>query len=153
MKNVLAAVAMTVASVTGAAAQGIEIRQNGGTPASIGTDKLFSGHVVVTPLYPATDITRASTGLVTFAPGARTAWHTHPAGQMLIVTIGQGWIQQEGQQRQVMNAGDVVWIPAGVKHWHGATNDSQMAHIAVSYMQGDKNVDWMELVTEEQYRK
>jgi quercetin dioxygenase-like cupin family protein len=152
MKKTLAAAAVGVAGIIPAQADSIEIRANGSTPAMIGSSQNFAGHAVVTPLFPATDITRASTGLVNFAPGARTAWHTHPAGQLLIVTSGQGWVQEEGKERRAINPGDVVWISADVKHWHGATATSPMAHIAVSYMQDGKNVDWLELVSDEQYR-
>jgi quercetin dioxygenase-like cupin family protein len=152
MKNILAAAAISAAGLMPAQAQTIEFRTNGSTPAMIGTADNFTGHAVISPLYPATEITRASTGLVNFAPGARTAWHTHPAGQMLIITTGQGWVQEEGKERRVVNPGDVVWIPAEVKHWHGATATSPMAHIALSYMQDGKNVDWLEPVSDEQYR-
>lgn len=152
MKKILAAAAIGAAGVMSAQAEGIEIRANGSTPAMIGAANNFTGQAVISPLYPATEITRASTGLVNFAPGARTVWHTHPAGQLLIVTSGQGWVQEEGKDKRTINPGDVVWIPAGVKHWHGATVDGPMAHIAVSYMQGGKNVDWLEPVSDAQYR-
>lgn len=152
MKKVLAAAAIGAAGIIPAQADTIEIRANGITPAVIGTMDNFTGQAVISALYPPTDITRASTGLVNFAPGARTVWHTHPAGQMLIVTAGQGWVQEDGKERRIINPGDVVWIPAGVKHWHGATTSSPMAHIAVSYMHDGKNVDWFEPVSDEQYR-
>ncbi len=152
MKTILAAAAIGAAGVMPTQADTIEIRANGSTPAVIGTTTNFSGQAVISPLYPPTDITRASTGLVNFAPGARTVWHTHPAGQMLIVTAGQGWVQEESKARRVINPGDVIWIPAGVKHWHGATATSPMAHIAVSYMKDGKNVDWLETVSDQQYR-
>lgn len=153
MEKILAAAAISAASVVSAQAQSIEIRSNGSAPAVLGKiPDNFTGHAVISPLYPPTDITRASTGLVNFAPGARTVWHTHPAGQMLIVTAGQGWVQEEGKERRVINPGDVVWIAAGVKHWHGATTTSPVAHIALSYMNDGKNVDWLEPVSDEQYR-
>jgi quercetin dioxygenase-like cupin family protein len=152
MKKILTAAAIAAAGVIPAQAETIEIRTNGSTPAMIGTADNFTGQAVISALYPPTDITRASTGLVNFAPAARTVWHSHPAGQMLIVTAGQGWVQEDGKQRRVINPGDVVWIPAGVKHWHGATATSPMAHIALSYMQDGKNVDWLEPVSDEQYR-
>ena len=152
MKTILAAAAIGAAGVMPTQADTIEIRANGSTPAVIGTTTNFSGQAVISPLYPPTDITRASTGLVNFAPGARTVWHTHPAGKMLIVTAGQGWVQEESKARRVINPGDVIWIPAGVKHWHGATATSPMAHIAVSYMKDGKNVDWLETVSDQQYR-
>ena len=152
MKTILTAAAIGTAGVMPTEAQSIEIRANGSTPAVIGTADNFSGQAVISALYPPTEITRASTGLVNFAPGARTVWHTHPAGQLLIVTTGQGWVQEEGKDKRTINPGDVVWIPVGVKHWHGATDTSPMAHIAVSYMQDGKNVDWLEPVSDEQYR-
>ncbi|MGB3899468.1 MAG: cupin domain-containing protein [Mesorhizobium sp.] len=152
MKTILAAAAIGAAGVVPTQAESIEIRANGSTPAVIGVAGNFTGHAVISALYPPTDVTRASTGLVTFAPGARTVWHTHPAGQMLIVTAGQGWVQEEGKERRVINPGDVVWIAAGVKHWHGATATSPMAHIALSYVKDGKNVDWLEAVSDEQYR-
>jgi quercetin dioxygenase-like cupin family protein len=95
--------------------------------------------------------TPAASGLVTFAPGARTAWHTHPAGQMLVVTAGKGWVQQQGQLRQEITTGNVVWIPAGVRHWHGASSANSMSHIAVTYIRDGKNADWMDLVTDQEY--
>ena len=152
MKNILTAAAISAAGVMSAQAESIEIRPNGSTPAVIGAADNFTGQAVISALYPATEITRASTGLVNFAPGARTAWHTHPAGQLLIVTAGQGWVQEIGKDKRKINPGDVVWIPAGVKHWHGATATSPMAHIAVSYVHDGKNVDWLEAVSDTQYR-
>lgn len=152
MKTILTAAAIGAASIMSAQAEGIEIRTNGNTPAIIGATDNFSGHAVISTLYPPTDITRASMGLVNFAPGARTVWHTHPAGQLLIITAGQGWVQEEGKDKRVINPGDVVWIPEGVKHWHGATSTSPMTHIALSYMKDGKNVDWLEAVSDVQYR-
>jgi len=92
-------------------AAGIEIRTNGSTPATIGEPGNFTGQAVISPLYPATEITRASTGLVNFAPGARTVWHTHPAGQLLIVTAGQGWVQEEGKDKRVVNPATSSGLP------------------------------------------
>ncbi|MGX9943165.1 (R)-mandelonitrile lyase [Bradyrhizobium denitrificans] len=152
MKKVLAAAAIGAASVMPAQADNIEIRANGRTPASIGTAANFTGQAIISPLYPSAAMTQVSTGLVNFAPGARTVWHTHPAGQLLIVTAGQGWVQEDGKERRIINPGDAVWIPAGVKHWHGATATSPMAHIALTYMKEGKNVDWLEAVSDEQYR-
>lgn len=153
MRTALAAALITTLTISSAIAQDIAITPNGATPSAVGTPDQFTGQVIINPLFPATDETRATTGEVTFAPGARTAWHTHPAGQLLIVTSGKGWVQQEGKERQEMVAGDAVWIPAGVKHWHGATDKTAMRHIAVSYMRDGKNVDWLEPVTDEQFRQ
>lgn len=153
MKKTIAAgiAALALSSMAPAHAQNIKITPNGATPSVVGPADYFTGHAVIDPLYPATEETRATTGAVTFAPGARTAWHTHPAGQLLIVTSGQGWVQEEGQVRRVINPGDVVWIPIGVKHWHGATATNGMSHIAVSYMRDGKNVEWLEQVSDAQY--
>jgi quercetin dioxygenase-like cupin family protein len=153
MRAALVAAALTLLSAMTVHAQQIEVRPNGSAPAALGTPETFAGHAVINSLFPATEITRASLGLVSFAPSARTVWHTHPSGQLLIVTTGQGWVQQDGRDRQVINPGDVVWVPAGVKHWHGATQTSPMSHLAVSYMVNGKNVDWMEHVSDEQYRQ
>lgn len=151
MKELLTATAIGAASVMPAQADNIEIRANGSSPSVIGVTDNFSGQAIISALYPPTDIKRASTGLVNFAPSARTVWHTHPAGQLLIVTGGQGWVQEDGKDKRTINPGDIVWIPAGVKHWHGATATSPMAHIAISYMKDGKNVDWLEAVSDAQY--
>lgn len=111
----------------------------------------FTGNVVVDQLFGATEHSPTTGGHVTFAPGARSNWHTHPAGQTLIVTSGTGLVQQEGGEKQVIRPGDVVSIPSGVRHWHGATATNGMRHIAIQDMVDGKNVDWMEPVTDEQY--
>ncbi|WP_425064179.1 (R)-mandelonitrile lyase [Rhizobium rhododendri] len=90
-------------------------------------------------------------GHVTFDPGARSAWHTHPAGQILIVTSGTGWVQEEGAEKRVMRPGDVIWCPPDVKHWHGATATTGVSHIAITNMKDGTNVAWMEKVSDEQY--
>jgi quercetin dioxygenase-like cupin family protein len=113
----------------------------------------FTGSVQVQELFPAYDPSRTSGGKVTFEPGARSAWHTHPFGQILIVTDGTGWIQQWGGRIEEIRKGDVIWIPAGVKHWHGATSSTTMTHIAIQEQVNGKAVEWMEKVTDEQYRK
>jgi quercetin dioxygenase-like cupin family protein len=137
---------------TPAGAEAIQISKNGTTPATLGSEQYFTGHAVVDSLFPANEFTHGTGGHVTFAPGARTAWHTHPAGQTLIVTSGSGWIQEEGKERSEIKPGDVIWISPGIKHWHGATDNSGMGHIAISYMRDGKNVEWMEQVSPEQYR-
>ncbi|MNP54167.1 Cupin domain protein [compost metagenome] len=88
---------------------------------------------------------------MTFQPGARSAWHTHPLGQNLIVSTGVGWIQQEGGEKILIKPGDVIWTPPGVKHWHGATKTTGLTHLAIQEVQGGKNVEWLEPVTDEQY--
>jgi quercetin dioxygenase-like cupin family protein len=117
-----------------------------------GSPKRFTGSVRVQSLFDPTDPSRTSGGTVTFQPGARSAWHTHPLGQILIVTDGEGWIQQLGGPVQVIHKGDVVWIPPAVKHWHGATPTTAMTHIAVQESLHGVAVNWLEQVTNEQYR-
>ena len=111
----------------------------------------FTGVVRLDPLFPARDPGRTSAGSVTFEPGARTAWHTHPLGQTLIVTSGTGWTQCAGEPRIEIHAGDVIWCPPGHKHWHGATATTAMTHIAIQEVLDGKNVTWMEKVTDEEY--
>lgn len=153
MKHVLAAAA-TVAGIasTAAVAGSIEVRHPAEVQDVAGKPGNFTGIAAVRALFPPNDSTRANVGLVDFAAGARTTWHTHPAGQLLIVTAGMGWIQEEAQERRVIEFGDVVWIPAGVKHWHGATDTTSMSHVALTYVVDGKNVDWLEPVPDEQYR-
>ena len=127
--------------------EGIEIRRNGERAALIGKEENFSGHAVVNPMFPPNESTRANVGRIDFSPGARTAWHTHPAGQLLIVTAGKGRVQEAGKNFQSIAPGDVVWIPAGVKHWHGATEKTPMSHIALTYVRDGKNVEWLEAVS------
>ncbi len=117
-----------------------------------GAPDRFTGSVRVQSLFDANSPGRSTGGRVTFQPGARSAWHTHPLGQILIVTDGVGWVQQWGGPVQVMRKGDVVCIPAGVKHWHGATPTSSMTHIAIQEQVDGSAVHWMEKVTDEQYR-
>ena len=113
----------------------------------------FTGAVQVQELFPADDPSRTSGGKVTFEPGARSAWHTHPLGQILIVTDGTGWVQQWGGPIEEIRKGDVIWIPPGVKHWHGATPTTAMTHIAIQEQLNGKAVEWMEKVSDEQYCK
>ena len=118
-----------------------------------GSDQFFTGAVQVHQLFSSHDPARTSGGKVRFEPGARSAWHTHPLGQILIVTDGTGWIQQWGEPIQEIRKGDVIWIPPGVKHWHGATPTTAITHIAIQEQLNGKVVEWMEKVTDEQYRK
>lgn len=131
----------------------INITRSGSLQSHKGPAEYFTGSVQVEQLFPAHDPSRASGGKVTFEPGARSAWHTHPLGQTLIVTDGTGWIQQWGGPIEEIRKGDVIWIPPGVKHWHGATPDTAMTHIAIQDQLNGKAVEWMEKVTDEQYRK
>jgi 4-carboxymuconolactone decarboxylase len=113
----------------------------------------FTGSVGVEPLLQANEPSRLAGARVTFAPGARTGWHSHPLGQTLIVMAGVGWVQQEGGEKQEIRPGDVVWTPPGVKHWHGATATDRLTHIALTEQQPDgKRVVWMEKVSDAQYR-
>jgi quercetin dioxygenase-like cupin family protein len=125
----------------------------GSQPAVQGPAAYFTGNVKVEPLFPANDWTPVSGAYVTFEPGARSAWHTHPAGQHLVVTAGWGWTQVWGGPIVEIRPGDVVWCPPGVKHWHGASPSSSMTHLALTGTVGGKNVEWMEKVTDDQYRK
>lgn len=118
-----------------------------------GPDAWFTGSVRVDMLFQPNALARTSAATVTFEPGARTAWHTHPLGQTLIVTSGKGWVQECGGQRRDIHPGDVVWIPPGVKHWHGATAAMAVVHIAVQDSLNTRNVEWMEKVSEDQYGK
>ncbi|MFM0348817.1 (R)-mandelonitrile lyase [Paraburkholderia sp. RL17-347-BIC-D] len=118
-----------------------------------GGTQRFTGQIRIDPLFHPEPPSRLSGGMVTFEPGARTAWHTHPLGQTLIITSGRGWVQQSGHERQQIVAGDVVSVPAGVKHWHGATSTTGMTHIALQEALDGKNVNWLEQVTDEQYSK
>ena len=131
----------------------MEIKRVGSQPSAKGPSDWFAGTVRVDPLFDRTDPARVSGASVTFEPGARTAWHTHPLGQTLIVTSGCGWAQREGGPVEEIRPGDVVWFPPGVRHWHGATATTAMTHIAIQEKLDGKAVDWMEHVTEGQYRK
>jgi quercetin dioxygenase-like cupin family protein len=161
-RHVLAATGGLAAATAGAAAQTpssarstgtMEIKRSGSQPSRKGPAEYFTGAVRVDPLFQAGDPARVSGGQVTFEPGARTAWHTHPLGQTLLISSGLGWVQQEGSPIEEVRPGDVVWFPAGLKHWHGATPTTAMTHIAITESQDGKNVDWMEKVSDEQYRK
>jgi quercetin dioxygenase-like cupin family protein len=131
----------------------ISITRSGSQPSSKGPAEYFTGVVRIDSRFQGRDPARVGGGIVTFEPGARTAWHTHPLGQTLIVTAGAGLIQQWGGPIQEMKQGDVVWIPPGVKHWHGATATTGMAHIAIAERLDGKTADWMEKVSDEQYRR
>jgi quercetin dioxygenase-like cupin family protein len=120
-------------------------------PSQAGPAETFTGSVRVTPLFAATAASPEAAAIVSFEPCARSAWHTHPRGQVLVVTAGAGRIQQWGRPIEDIRAGDVVWTPPGVKHWHGAAPDSAMTHIAIQAQQDGKAVEWMEKVTDEQY--
>lgn len=132
-------------------AAGQQITRAGSQASVAGPEQFFSGRVRVDPVWPANAHINASGGMVTFEPGARSAWHTHPAGQRLLVLSGVGLTQEWGKAVQEIRAGDTVWCPPGVKHWHGAAPTTAMSHLAVTGTVGGKNVEWMEKVSDEQY--
>lgn len=122
----------------------IDIKRVGSQPSKPGPADWFTGTVRLDPLFQAPDPARVGGALVTFEPGARTAWHTHPLGQTLIITAGLGWIQREGGPIEEVRPGDVVWFPPGLKHWHGASPEVAMSHIAIQESKDGKAVDWIE---------
>jgi quercetin dioxygenase-like cupin family protein len=131
----------------------MEIRRAGSQPSGKGPGEWFTGEVRIDPLFGPPDPARVAGALVTFEPGARTAWHTHPLGQTLIVTAGCGWAQREGGPVEEIRPGDVVWFPPGEKHWHGATPTTAMSHIAVQEKLNGSPVTWMEKVGDAHYRR
>lgn len=132
----------------------MEITRNHTLRSMPGPDAWFTGSVRIDPLFNAKDPARAGAASVTFEPGARTAWHTHPLGQRLIIIFGTGWVQCEGGPIETVNPGDVVWFPPEVKHWHGASPDKAMTHIAIQEANEDgKVVEWMEHVSDAQYQQ
>jgi quercetin dioxygenase-like cupin family protein len=131
----------------------MQITRAGSQPSNKGSADYFTGTVRVDPLFQAPEPARVSGSNVTFEPGARTAWHTHPFGQTLIVIFGCGWVQREVGPIEEIRPGDVVWFPPGEKHWHGATPTTAITHIAIQEALNGKNVDWLEKVSDEQYRK
>ena len=131
----------------------MEIKRVGSQPSLKGPADWFTGMVRIDRLFQTNAPARTAGAVVTFEPGARTVWHTHPLGQTLIVTAGCGWVQHEGGPIEEIHPGDVVWFPPGEKHWHGATPTTAMTHIAIQEALEGKAVDWMEKVSDEQYRK
>src|SRR5437868_13131598 len=131
--------------------QTITIVRSGSQALQTAPAEPYTGSVRVSSLFGAKAPSRVSGGSVTFEPGARSAWHTHPLGQVLIVTAGTGWIQSWGGPIQEMRQGDIIRIPPGVKHWHGASSTSSVTHSAIQEEIDGRNVDWLEKVTEEQY--
>ncbi|CBJ40548.1 (R)-mandelonitrile lyase [Ralstonia pseudosolanacearum] len=130
----------------------MELKRAGSQPSIKGPAEWFTGNVRIDPLNIAPQApARASSASVTFEPGARTVWHTHPLGQTLIVTSGCGWTQCEGEPIVEIRAGDVVWCPPGHKHWHGASATTAMTHVAITEALDGKAVEWLEPVTDEEY--
>jgi quercetin dioxygenase-like cupin family protein len=130
----------------------VKIERSGSQPSGKGPVEYFSGNVRIDPLFEAPDPARVRGASVTFEPGARSAWHTHPLGQTLIVTSGCGWVQSAGGPKEEIRAGDVVWCFPKEKHWHGATATTAMTHIAVQEALDGKVVEWMEKVSDEEYQ-
>src|SRR5688572_987809 len=131
----------------------MDIKRAGSQSSNKGSADWFSGSVRIDPLFQATAPARTFGACVTFEPGARTAWHTHPLGQTIIITAGCGWAQREGGPIEEIRPGDVVWFPPGEKHWHGATATTAMTHIAIQEALDGKTVEWLEKVSSEQYGK
>jgi len=150
---------VTVSAVTGKAfaAETINNSQTivraGSQPSYKAPSEYFTGNVRVDPLFLANNSAHFSGAYVTFEPGVRSAWHIHPAGQRLIVTAGVGWAQEWGGPIVEIQAGDIIWCPPGVKHWHGASPSSAMTHIALTGIMNGKSVEWLEKVSDEQYCK
>ncbi len=130
----------------------MDIKRSGSQPSAHGPAEWFTGTVRIDPLFQAPVPARVAGASVTFEPGARTAWHTHPLGQTLMVTAGCGLAQRWGGPIEQIRPGDVIWIPPGEKHWHGATATTAMTHIAIQEQLNGKAVDWMEKVSDEEYR-
>jgi quercetin dioxygenase-like cupin family protein len=129
----------------------MDIKRNGSQLSSIGPPDYFTGTVRIDAPFKGTGDARVGGATVTFEPGARTAWHTHPLGQTLLVVSGLGRVQREGGPIEAIRPGDIVWFPAGEKHWHGAAPGCAMSHIAIAEALDGKTVEWMEKVTDEQY--
>lgn len=149
MKRILPTLALVLAAPA-AFAQSMEITRSETLGGQIGSGDYFTGTAYVAPVFPPR-MNAVSAGHVTFLPGARSAWHTHPAGQMLVVTSGTGWVQERGQEKQIMRAGDVVWCPPDVEHWHGATDTTSVSHHAIQASVDGSAVAWGEKVTDDDY--
>lgn len=146
------ALSMGISNLSAAAeSPPIEVTRVGSQPSSVAPEQNFTGVARVDSRFQAADPARVGGGIVTFEPGARTAWHTHTLGQTLIVTAGVGRVQKWGDAVQEIRPGDVVWIPPGVKHWHGASPKVGMSHIAIAESLNGKAVEWLEKVSDEQY--
>jgi 4-carboxymuconolactone decarboxylase len=150
------AAALAAAAPAAATAQRrrtVDITRNGSQPSQRGPAEYFTGSVRIDSRFQGRAPARVGGGIVTFEPGARTAWHTHPLGQTLIVTFGCGWVQVEGGPKEEIRPGDVVWFAPGEKHWHGATATTAISHIAIAEALDGKSVEWMEQVSDAQYGK
>jgi quercetin dioxygenase-like cupin family protein len=151
MKRSMAILSLAALSAASALAQHIEITRNGTRPTIHGPESAYTGRAVADVLFAATDDNPMMAVNVAFEPGARTAWHNHPAGQYLIVTSGMGWVQERGGPKRVVRPGDVIWTPPGVAHWHGATSTNAMSHLAVwAFVEGSGGT-LFEHVSDEDY--
>jgi quercetin dioxygenase-like cupin family protein len=158
-RTALAAGVSASAALAGAQAQSnfhqglsvMKITRSNSQPSRKGPEEYFTGSVRIDAPFSASAPARVGGATVTFEPAARTAWHTHPLGQTIIVTAGCGWVQVEGGAKEEVRPGDIVWFPPGVRHWHGATPTIGMSHIAIAEALDGKTVDWLEKVTDEQY--
>jgi quercetin dioxygenase-like cupin family protein len=130
----------------------MEIKRGGSQPSGKGPAEWFTGSVRIDPLHSPPEPARVACALVTFEPGARTAWHTHPLGQTLIILSGCGWVQRAGGKVEEVRPGDVVWFSPGEKHWHGAAATTAMSHIAIQERLNGAQVEWLEKVSDEEYR-
>ena len=147
----LVALSLMAGQVSADENKGVRVTRVGSQPSVQGAAEYFTGRVRVDGLFQSDAPARVAGGTVTFEPGARTAWHTHPLGQTLIVTAGVGYVQQEGQPRQEIRPGDTVWIAPNVRHWHGATATTGMTHIALAEALDGSTVTWAEQVSDDQY--
>ena len=151
--SLLLTAAMAMATTAGTPeGASIAVNSAGSKASAAGPADYFTGTVRIDAPFQGSEPARVGGATVTFEPGARTAWHTHPLGQTLIVTTGTGWVQEWGKPRQPLRPGDTVWIPPGVKHWHGARADAAMSHIAIAESLDGSPVTWLEQVTDGQYR-
>ena len=154
MKVLLVSLAIACATLGAFAAEGpsaVTVDRKSEQKIVTGPEKNFTGRAQIAGLFARPEPSRLTGAIVTFDPGARTAWHTHPGGQTLIVTASNGWVQEWGGDKQRIAEGDVIWTPPGVKHWHGATDDTAMTHIAIQAFVGGRPVDWLEHVADDQY--
>ncbi|WP_448090029.1 (R)-mandelonitrile lyase [Pseudomonas azerbaijanoccidentalis] len=147
----LVALSLMATEACAQASNEIRVTHAGSQPSIKGATENFTGSVRADGLFKGELPARIGGGTVTFEPGARTAWHTHPLGQTLIVTAGVGYVQQEGKYRQEIRPGDIVWIPPHTRHWHGATSSNGMSHIAIAEAEDGKTVTWAEHVSDAQY--
>jgi quercetin dioxygenase-like cupin family protein len=151
MRRARIALPVALALAGPAAAEGLEIQRSGARASARAPAEHFTGQVRLDSPFQAAAPARVGGATVTFEPGARTDWHTHPLGQTLIVTAGRGWVQREGSAAQEIRPGDIVWIPPNTRHWHGATATTAMSHIAIAERQDGSPVTWMEKVGDDQY--